>query len=426
MSFLFYGYSGTTFLPSQLSAVQYWLDAGTITGVADGGTIAAADLVDQSSYARGALTAATACTYRADAGNGKPAIEFNGSTSYAKSPSFVLPQRLWVFLVLKPLGGLEGPRFYDGNTVNKAILYNGGLPASGGWSFKQYAITAGLADYTPDLNLICLASSKYDGVSSTLQVNGNQVSTASGGTNGYTDGMTLGAAGNFAAGFFANYQFLEMVVANSTLTDAQAEQIQAYLTAKHSIITRGNVVCDGNSLTAGVGATGGQSYPTQLLALIGGNARYRLLNKGVSGQTTPQMTADAATDIDPQARDFLQPFCVAWEITNDIVVNGANGTTAYNNFVTYCTGRQAAGFTVIALTVLDRVDFTSTMRGYRNDANTSLRANWATFSSALVDVAAIPELSDYTNTTYFTDGVHLTNAGYALVADAVYDALVSL
>jgi hypothetical protein len=40
----------------------------------------------------------------------------------------------------------------------------------------------------------------------------------------------------------------------------------------------------------------------------------------------------------------------------------------------------------------------------------------------VIDIAAIPELADPTNTTYFSDGIHWTPTAAALVAQALVDA----
>jgi hypothetical protein len=188
------------------------------------------------------------------------------------------------------------------------------------------------------------------------------------------------------------------------------------------------VICDGNSMTAGTGAFVGQAYPDLVLAALG--SRWTLHNFGVPGQATTSMIADAATQIDPLFSTFyaLNVVC-CWEGVNDICGND-NGTTSYNHLVTYCQARQAAGFKVVILTITPQShtgpgDFET----QRSTCNGLIRANWATFSDALADVAAdsrIGDAGDELDATYYIDRIHMYTAGYAIVADIVSTAIQGL
>jgi len=186
---------------------------------------------------------------------------------------------------------------------------------------------------------------------------------------------------------------------------------------------------DGNSLTSGTGSSGGQTYPKQTYDLLG--IPWAYVNYGVPSQTTTDMASDAATQIDTTINtNFNKNILVAWEITNDLYF-GANATTAYNNFVSYCQARKAAGWKVIVLTVLPRsnVGTPGDFEASRSTVNTSIRSNWSTFASALADVAAdsrIGDANDELDTTYYPDKVHLNNDGYAIVAGIVKNAIDSL
>jgi lysophospholipase L1-like esterase len=63
-------------------------------------------------------------------------------------------------------------------------------------------------------------------------------------------------------------------------------------------------------------------------------------------------------------------------------------------------------------------------------ANVILRATWSTFADKLADVGAVTQFdsqADITNTTYYNaDQLHLTSAGYVLVANAVYPQIQTL
>lgn len=190
---------------------------------------------------------------------------------------------------------------------------------------------------------------------------------------------------------------------------------------------RFNIVFDGNSMTFGTGATGSGSYPTQTLLNL--NSNYSFYNIGVTGQTIDQMSADFETDpFYLYDTSMSKNIYVAWEGTN-AMRSPANQTPAqaYASMVTLCNKAKKRGFVVVVLTTLP-----STTAGFNTNQvafNNLLKADFTTsigtriyspnvgvtYADRLVDVAAITNLSDPSNTTYYGDGIHPTNAGYALV-----------
>lgn len=187
------------------------------------------------------------------------------------------------------------------------------------------------------------------------------------------------------------------------------------------------IVCDGNSLTRGYGAGGANSYPTQLKGLV--STAYTVINRGVDSQTTDQMEADAATQIDSWLDIFPNnSTLIAWEGSNDIQF-GASLATTQSRWNTYFSARATAGWAsngckLVACTVIPRVDSTAPKNAIRDDFNAWLRTNYSTYATHLVDLAADSRLQDTSNTTYFDgDGIHLTAAGYAVVAELIEAAV---
>ncbi len=216
------------------------------------------------------------------------------------------------------------------------------------------------------------------------------------------------------------------------------DSVTASVTSNEVTLTTANslVVFDGNSLTAGQGATSGQNsdpptgtiYPAVCLGYLG--SKWMARNFGVSGQTTPDMSADAATQTDPlYSASNTRNVVVGWEITNDLFF-GASAADAYTNYVTYCQARQAVGWRVPAVTVLPRSE-AGTPAGFEADrqtVNANIRANWRSFADSLADIASdsrIGPAGSQTNPTYYGDLVHLTDAGYAIVAQYVAAAIQS-
>ena len=130
-------------------------------------------------------------------------------------------------------------------------------------------------------------------------------------------------------------------------------------------------------------------------------------------------------------RDSLKAndVCTLWGGTNDMALGGA-AATALTAFTSALTTIYNAGFVmnnglVPCLNVLPRTDL-----GAGNAAFEVQRLVFnAGFAAAiagkglLIDVAAIPELADSTNLTYYIDGVHLSTLGYSLIYAAVLAAI---
>jgi lysophospholipase L1-like esterase len=184
------------------------------------------------------------------------------------------------------------------------------------------------------------------------------------------------------------------------------------------------VLCDGDSLTFGTGAT--DSYPTQLQDILGDD--YDVNNQGVGGQTLTQMEADGAADLDPRVVSSRTCILCAWGGTNDIFL-GDSAAVAYADYVTYCTNRRAAGWTVIAFTITPRSDagVPGTFEASRQTFNTNVRSHWHEYADVVVDLAGhttIGDSGDEANATYYsTDLVHMTDAGYTIVANLVANAI---
>jgi lysophospholipase L1-like esterase len=183
------------------------------------------------------------------------------------------------------------------------------------------------------------------------------------------------------------------------------------------------VLFDGNSLTRDVGVV--NTYPAQTMALLG-LAPASYVNLGIPAFTTPLMSARAAVD----ARfsiDHQRLIDVAWEGRNDIVLNGASAATAYANLVSYCQARRAAGLRVVIVTLLpSTAGVPGTYEADRQTVNGLLRANWPAFADALADVGNDPVIGQATspnNLTYYTDGIHMTETGYGIVASIVAPAI---
>jgi lysophospholipase L1-like esterase len=188
-------------------------------------------------------------------------------------------------------------------------------------------------------------------------------------------------------------------------------------------------VFDGCSLVMDTGLHDGAMMPSQVMALL--PADLEGVNLGVPGQTTGMMQADAADEVDPLAAGREGPVLVVWEGTNDLVYGTdppLDAAAAYRHLASYCRARQLAGYEVVVLTVLPR-EGSAAFETARTALNARLRAGWRGFADGLADVAAdakIGRAGAELDEAYYRDTVHLTVAGYGLVARRVAQAVRAL
>jgi lysophospholipase L1-like esterase len=206
-----------------------------------------------------------------------------------------------------------------------------------------------------------------------------------------------------------------------------------------------NVVCDGNSLTQGVGALS-SPYPSQLGAMDPLKGLVNVTNLGVSGQTTGQMTS-AATDVDGAWVSGKTNILIAWEGTNSITGGQRTAAQAAQEMTDYIAARQAVQpWIVVLMTCLPRQAGTeaasATLNATLDAYNALLKANYKTMGArAIVDVrqAGGPfAFADYLDATFtaaaatglWASGesphVHLSGAGYFKVAQMVAAVLKRL
>lgn len=177
------------------------------------------------------------------------------------------------------------------------------------------------------------------------------------------------------------------------------------------------VVCDGNSITFGVGGT---AYPTQLQTLLVAQGGVPVSNIAASGKTTQNLIDDFAANGAPLYTAGAE--LVFFEQYNSFNPFNGNRSVAQEQALvqTYVSQAKAVGFKVWICTPPPTSDSDI------NDKITLyaewLRANHG-FADGFIDLhslAVMKPAGSTGNPTYFSDSVHLTTAGSAAVAGLVH------
>ncbi len=225
-------------------------------------------------------------------------------------------------------------------------------------------------------------------------------------------------------------QLESLVAATDDVTDTVFAKIERYLIDKWSITPAPLVLCVGDSLTKGYTNPNNEVYPVYLSTALGASAD--VANVGINSRTVAQITADEpayASILRPRARNIA----VVWVGTNSI--EGTPGEAATTDAATIHTGLAAVcanfrsrGWKVVVLDCIARSwsSDAPAKNAVRTAFNTAVAANWSTYADAFVQVSADTRLQTPTNFTYFTDGTHLTAAGYQVVSGLVAPAVSAL
>ena len=184
------------------------------------------------------------------------------------------------------------------------------------------------------------------------------------------------------------------------------------------------VVWDGGSIIAGHGADPGCEFPVQTLAMV-----PRICDSYVSSSGNAKiadMIAEAPLEVDAHYDPSADlDVCLVQAGGGDFRL-GSSAASVYAALQDYCRARRAAGFRVLVLTVLPS-DRPETFEATRLAYDAMLRQGWPKFADGLVDVAADQRIGDtgdeYDGQFYLDDELHLTDAGYAVMASVAAPVL---
>ncbi len=224
-------------------------------------------------------------------------------------------------------------------------------------------------------------------------------------------------------------QATEGYIAHKTGYTALLPISHPYKSAPPTINTRANFIADGNSITQHIEAN---SWPTRVAQDVRALG-ITMQNVSVSGQTTTDMSSDAATQIDSQLSQTRPNVLAALEIRNELFFQDVTSRIAVDRFWAYCDARRSAGWTVIAMIPFDSQITGTTSFGLTaaqfstriSEARALMLAEWDDHADSVVDLRLRDELSDATDTDYFSDGTHPTALGQSIIADVMTPVIVA-
>ncbi len=182
------------------------------------------------------------------------------------------------------------------------------------------------------------------------------------------------------------------------------------------------VVVDGDSITAG-GVNGAQPWAFFMggAATVGqDNIRPKFRNYATGGHTIAQVVSGLSNPTAWLAdqTNYTRKIYICMAGINSIgTVSEADMKTQLTSIV---TTMQAAGAEVTLLTILPAVGISDETK--RQNVNSWLVAG-SSGADNVVDLRNVTGLTDPSDTTYFSDGVHPTSAGEKIIGDTVFAQL---
>lgn len=151
---------------------------------------------------------------------------------------------------------------------------------------------------------------------------------------------------------------------------------------------------------------------------------YVISNVAVPGETLATMLANYSTNVAPLFKAGKKNVVFIWGGTNDFQ-GGASEPTVYANLTSYISAAHATGFTVVAVTMLDRG--IPNLQTQKNAYNADILAN-AAGADAIVSFVNTPlgVNGGAANTEFFNvDEVHPNNTGETQYIVPAMNAAVS-
>jgi lysophospholipase L1-like esterase len=251
-------------------------------------------------------------------------------------------------------------------------------------------------------------------------------------------GLTASAAGTVAGGWVGQWNggsfrlkghLHELLVYGRALSDAELASVGEHLASRHRALRRGEdrfIAFEGDSITQGVGASSAEDfcYPAQLGRRMARQPKW--INLATGGDTIQNMAATASVLTGQMARNghYVRRLAILLAGSNDIN-NARSAAQVIADMDAWIAAVRAADPAAVPVgcTVLPRIDYTADEEAVRQAVNAHIRLG-ANFGF-VIDLAADPRLGSPGNAAIYGDGVHPTDAGYAIVAELVQGALAA-
>lgn len=256
-------------------------------------------------------------------------------------------------------------------------------------------------------------------------------------------GITVGD-GWSGGGYGSRVDVLELRIYDRELSDSETATVIAEMgaiaaPARRFDLSKPLLIVDGNSLATNFGT--GILFPWPALMQVQATGAH-IVNHAIAGATTAEGGTNLTATFNDRFGDILAgPYpaviVIMQELTNDLFINGGDGSAPVANLRAYALAIKGANpdAKICVATMLPNVHLVDAgLETARLNANAGLRAYFSGTPAAtgvysgldptadgmdfMIDLtvdADVGDPGDYTDTDFYADGAHLTAAGHERV-----------
>jgi lysophospholipase L1-like esterase len=188
-----------------------------------------------------------------------------------------------------------------------------------------------------------------------------------------------------------------------------------------------NLLFDGDSISAGLGASQGHGLDLQTASAIGGAVELHNVSDG--GRPVWQCLRLYPDLVEPKFDPTRTYNIIAFHAGDNDVAQGRDAQQTYAAFTAYVTAAHQQGWKVIVTTELRRFKFSASEQRELEGYNALLISNKAG-ADAVIDLNADPRLGENAHRTdpslFTSDGIHPSDGGYSIIAQMLSQAVKRL
>lgn len=266
-----------------------------------------------------------------------------------------------------------------------------------------------------------------------LKIDAGTVHSGSAFAAGTAAGMCIG---NYAATYTLGQEqdIYGCLIYNRQLTDTEMETVRRWAASYWGVGVKKTamVICDGDSNVEGGFSSGSNDVETRMYSPPSQIARLRpdwLVYNFAIGATT---TAQNITKMTGQAMLVAADALIKGIPLVSMLSNGndqadSSAAQAVARFTTYFSNMRSVvpSCRRVIATVPPRIT-PAGFNAWATELNALIASGYASYADQIADVAAIPELADWTDTNYYSaDGVHRDENGFTLESGVYINAIQS-
>lgn len=314
----------------------------------------------------------------------------------------------------------------NATSTNNCILFTTSGTGVSGYRLVN-GVGANTAFKTQNRDVLVEASSSATGV---FLAQNEESTTAAAATDIALTGGFIGGAPVLGATFNGEQYVRACIQYGRILSPGERTALRTALYSAFGITPSptGRVIWEGDSITAaeGLQTTAYNGFVKQAIPLLPALNHY---NTSLGGDQIQNELTNYSNEVGALLTQYGSGIVFLFLGTNDLTLGSRTAAQIYADIQTMCGNIRANGGEVIVTTILPNNIWNTTQQTTRNDLNTLIRTNWASFADGLADFAADPTMgpqSAAADLSLYPDGLHPSPLGHSYLAPIAAAAVQAL